>query len=358
MKKNYLILLFTFLVVNVFAQKDVTFNVTDDVTLLPISGVDITADGVTLTTDINGEATFSLAPNTSYPYTTSANCYLDSSGTVVVGSTNFTEFITISPITQTDATIFFFLNAPGEPAIFSPVDVTLTGINGNTNNYSFTYDYNSFEEAISGVAYGDYEITYSGDCRSTSTSSVTVSCDAYNNPNPGVIEQFDTIGGVIVIDTSVTQNNEVLTANANGASISYQWVDCNNGNAPIDGETNQVFTAAVNGSYAVIITDSNCPDSQISTCYDVNSLSISENNASFEVKFYPNPVEEELNISLGQSFDNINLQVYSISGQLIEQFTVYNGFEFKVNMSRYPSGTYLVKIDTDEKSKTRIIIKK
>src|SRR5690606_1382106 len=51
------------------------------------------------------------------------------------------------------------------------------------------------------------------------------------------------------IDESVTNSSPTLTSNANGAT--YQWIDCNNGFAPIFGETNQSFTASANGNYAV-----------------------------------------------------------------------------------------------------------
>ena len=134
-------------------------------------------------------------------------------------------------------------------------------------------------------------------------------------------------------------------------------MDCNNGNAPIDGETNQVFTAMANGSYAVIITDSNCQDPQTSTCYDVNTLGLSDINVPFVVKFYPNPVKEELNISLNQSFENANLQIYSISGQLIEEFNANNKLHLNVDMSRYSSGTYILKVYADGKIKSDLIIK-
>ena len=46
------------------------------------------------------------------------------------------------------------------------------------------------------------------------------------------------------VDTSVTQNGAVLSANV--LSTSYQWLDCNNGYAPIPCATNKTFTATAN----------------------------------------------------------------------------------------------------------------
>ena len=58
---------------------------------------------------------------------------------------------------------------------------------------------------------------------------------------------------VDTVDVSITQNVYELTANNNLGT--YQWIDCDNGNQPIAGETNQTFTATENGNYAVIITE-------------------------------------------------------------------------------------------------------
>ena len=358
MKKYYLLFLLALNCSFIFAQINVTVNVTDDFTSSPISGVDVTADGITLTTDLNGDATFSLASNNNYSYTTLGECYLNASGTLTVATSDFTESVAMTAITETDATVFFFLSAPGEPAIFSPVDVTLTGINGNTNNYNFTYDFGSFQESISGVAYGDYTITYEGECRATSTSSVTVSCDAYNNPNPGVIEQFDTIGALIVINTNVTQNMEVLTADENGPDITYQWIDCNNGNAPISGETNQSFTATVNGNYAVIISNANCPVSETSACVNVDTLSLESNTSPLDAKLFPNPVVNNLTIKFGNHYENIQVTIFSLLGQLVKTVEIKNSMEVEFNMSNLPSGSYLVQMNADGNTKSTIILKK
>ena len=48
-------------------------------------------------------------------------------------------------------------------------------------------------------------------------------------------------------------------------TITYQWVDCNNGNAPIANATNPTFTPTSTGSYAVVLSEGGCSD--ISSCY-------------------------------------------------------------------------------------------
>ncbi|HYG50955.1 MAG TPA: choice-of-anchor Q domain-containing protein, partial [Flavobacteriales bacterium] len=65
------------------------------------------------------------------------------------------------------------------------------------------------------------------------------------------------------IDVSVTQTGITLTANSTGST--YQWLDCNNGFAPVPTATNQSFTPAIDGSYACAITNGTCSDT--TACY-------------------------------------------------------------------------------------------
>ncbi len=80
----------------------------------------------------------------------------------------------------------------------------------------------------------------------------------------------------LVVNTTpsnaVTQSGTTLTADA--AGLSYQWVDCDNNNAPISGETNQSFTPANTGNYAVEITSTTC--SILSDCFLIDYTGIEE----------------------------------------------------------------------------------
>ncbi len=47
--------------------------------------------------------------------------------------------------------------------------------------------------------------------------------------------------------------------------VAYQWVDCNDDYAPIDGATDQSFNIVTEGSYAVVLDNGICTDT--SACY-------------------------------------------------------------------------------------------
>ena len=87
------------------------------------------------------------------------------------------------------------------------------------------------------------------------------------------------------IDVTTTLNSITFTANQNAAT--YQWIDCNNGNQPIAGATGQSFTATVNGSYAVIVTQNACSDT--SACVVILSVGTSSLSTVQTVNIYPNP---------------------------------------------------------------------
>ena len=58
----------------------------------------------------------------------------------------------------------------------------------------------------------------------------------------------------------------------------YQWLDCANENAPIPGETGQLFSPSSNGSYALEVQENGCTTT--SACYDITGLGCTYADAS------------------------------------------------------------------------------
>lgn len=77
---------------------------------------------------------------------------------------------------------------------------------------------------------------------------------------------------LISVSNTVTQTGALLEADQTGAT--YQWLDCDNNYAIINGETNQSYTPAVTGNYAVEVNLNGCIDT--STCYLVDYTGIEE----------------------------------------------------------------------------------
>lgn len=88
------------------------------------------------------------------------------------------------------------------------------------------------------------------------------------------------------VDISVATANATATANAAGAGVTYQWIDCDNNNAPVAGETSQDFTATTSGNYAVIITDGQCVDT--SDCVNLEVCNVDVTTTTTDVTIEAN----------------------------------------------------------------------
>src|SRR5690554_723125 len=100
-------------------------------------------------------------------------------------------------------------------------------------------------------------------------ADVVVSCGAYTWPvnnqsySSNGSYQFDinnstNCDSILLLDLTVEHINAQVSIGGFGGTLiadsnytSYQWIDCDNGNAPIAGATNYEFTPSVNGHYAV-----------------------------------------------------------------------------------------------------------
>lgn len=159
-------------------------------------------------------------------------------------------------------------------------------------------------------------------------------------PNSVSCDSIITINLTInVVDTSVTQNSYVLTSNASGAS--YQWLDCNNGNSPISGATNQTFTATSNGNYAVEVTQNGCTDT--SSCFEVLTVNVTEEILKNNISIYPNPSTGTFVIS--SNLDNtMPIQVFDLLGkEVLSPRNINKGIN-KIDATRLNKGVYILKI--------------
>ncbi len=154
------------------------------------------------------------------------------------------------------------------------------------------------------------------------------------------------------VDTSVTNNSPLLTSNEQGAI--YQWLDCANGYAPINGETNQSYTATANGQYAVAVTQNGCTDT--SACFAVLNIGIEENSFGKSLRVFPNPTTGNFSIHLGNVYPNIQITITDISGRLIASKTVGNTDVLDLNIDE-KAGMYLVKLKSGDKSAMVKLIK-
>ena len=154
-----------------------------------------------------------------------------------------------------------------------------------------------------------------------------------------------------VIDVTTTTVGLTISAN-NTSATAYQWIDCNNSNAAISGETNASYTATVNGDYAVIIFEGNCSDT--SNCVNINNVGIEE-LSDLGVSIYPNPNNGEFTLST--TANNLTVTIYSIDGKVIVNKLKVTQTNQSINLGDIETGVYFVKVMNDTNQKTiRLVV--
>ncbi len=156
---------------------------------------------------------------------------------------------------------------------------------------------------------------------------------------------------VEAIDLTVGLVGAVLTANQAGAA--YQWVDCDNGNAAINGEISATYSPTVTGNYAVEITLNGCTETSVCTLVDFTS--IDELNINSSVVF-PNPVSDVFEIKNIEQFGTINsISLMDVNGKVVRQISINDN---STNIGNLDAGVYFLRIVSESGDSIISVVKK
>lgn len=144
-------------------------------------------------------------------------------------------------------------------------------------------------------------------------------------------------------DVTVSLSGITLSSNNSNAGVTYQWIDCDNNNITITGETNQDYTPTSNGNYAVIITENGCTDTSL--CYTVDGVGVDEYFAS-QIEIYPNPTGDFFNVLIHATDGNYSISLFNSLGQRIITNQV-EGEITKFDISELPAGIYIVEVRSE-----------
>lgn len=156
-----------------------------------------------------------------------------------------------------------------------------------------------------------------------------------------------------VSDITTTLNG--LTIIATNSNATYQWLDCNNGNTPINGETNQSFTATVNSNYAVELNENGCVDT--SACVGITSVGIIENSFESMLSVYPNPTTGNFSVDLGDYFNSIKVTLTDVNGRLIQTTDYSYSQILNLNINE-PKGFYILTLESENQRAIIRLVKK
>lgn len=221
---------------------------------------------------------------------------------------------------------------------------TLTNFDGQNNGTlsNFTLDGNSSNWVL-GDIFAATEIA-----TICSGESYTYNGTAYSAP--GTYSFYFPLGNgcdsvshfvlnTLTVDTSLTANNTVLTAN--GIASAYQWVQCDNNFAAIAGATQASYTVTANGDYAVIITDGNCVDT--SRCVTVVVTELENKLFENKLSVWPIPANNTLTIK-GLNGKHNSVCIYDETGRLIKQVSLQSNRDTNsIDITALEDGIYYLR---------------
>jgi hypothetical protein len=177
-----------------------------------------------------------------------------------------------------------------------------------------------------------------------------------NNTATYMLTNSSGCDSLVTLDLTINTLNNVIinnspTLSSNTAGAIYQWLDCDNNYAQVNGATNQSFTATSNGNYALALTYNNCTDT--SACEPINNVSILENSFKKAPKIFPNPTSGKLTIELDDIYDKINLTLRTIEGKIISSNNVTFNNTITLEIKEKP-GIYIIEISNNEDKSARL----
>lgn len=184
------------------------------------------------------------------------------------------------------------------------------------------------------------------------------SCDVYTSPSGNHVwnisgEYADTLVNVAGCDSILTIQLTISSINTSvivipeGQLIAemegamYQWVDCDDGYAPIPDETNQSFSAVTSGFYGVIINNGVCEDT--SACINVNVVATDDPHTIQNFSIHPNPTSDSWYIQTGDHPKPAFVEIIDLCGQ--KRFVASYPDATQIHMeTKLPPGIYLVSV--------------
>ncbi len=176
-------------------------------------------------------------------------------------------------------------------------------------------------------------------------------CEAYTSFQTALSSTAGTTGLTTcpsVAEVSITANGAVLTASTTG--VSYQWYY---NNSPINNATNQSYTATQDGTYTVKVTYQYGCITSTPYVFSSGGVGIDENIIAFNL--FPNTVSNVLTIN-NLSGKTATYSILDLSGRSILSFKSQEA-TVAIDLSKFSSGNYFVKIDGFTGKKTYRIVK-
>lgn len=145
---------------------------------------------------------------------------------------------------------------------------------------------------------------------------------------------------VTTVNTEVIAEETVLTAVQTDAT--YQWVDCEQSFAIIEGATSASYTPEATSNYALIIDYLGCVDT--SACFIAGPVNIEQLYRDINLHIFPNPANQTIQLTIPSELTNGTITIYDTYGNLLVTEQQILQQTAIINLSILPSGFYVVQI--------------
>lgn len=359
-----------------------TWNASSD--NVGVASYNVYQDGA-LTMNVSGTNTSvtGLSASTSYDFTVSA---IDAAGNESAQSSVLTASTSDASDTQ----------SPSVPAGLSANNVTETTLtlswNASTDNIGVA-SYDVYQDGVLITNVSGTSTSITGLSADTSYDFTVIAKDAAGNESAqSSILTVTTLSGTslnlyVQSITDGTQDagrgfkNAVATVviydnlgnPVSGATVTGTFsgtiIETVSGITGADGSITLITTSKAKGKLKVDL----CVDDVIhsSLAYDANSNNLTCTNdtqknalgieeeaiTSINFKLYPNPVNDRVNIEVHGTFDKAGIYIFDLQGKLMFSKETISSKNVLVDMSKYTSGTYLIKVISNDKITTKKVIK-
>ncbi|MDR6968213.1 hypothetical protein J2X31_002230 [Flavobacterium arsenatis] len=214
-------------------------------------------------------------------------------------------------------------------------------------------------ELTPGVAFADYAVVGSNTSATRNAADPIPTCDNFNFTTNGKDVWYSVVApasGSLTFETK-TNAGTILTDTGlqvySGTCGSIVSLGCNEDDG--DGFFSKLTLNNLTPNEVLLVRVWGYNGS--SGTFMVSAYHASLSASEFEVsglKIYPNPVRDVLNLSYNQNISNV--EVFNMLGQQVIAKSV-NATNGQVDMSHLATGTYLVRVATDNQVKTIKVIK-
>ncbi len=156
----------------------------------------------------------------------------------------------------------------------------------------------------------------------------------------------------VAIDLTVTEL-DIITIQSNQDGATYQWLDCADDFAAIDGATEQIYTAITDGNYAVQITLDGCVDT--TECFNIIGGSIAENETTF-FDVYPNPTTGQVTLTSEGVSGELIITVTTVDGKVLTRIRQQGGQSIPLELDG-TAGVYFIEVSSEKGNETLRVVK-